>query len=29
VVVLLASGAITWDDLAGHRPAWELLVWLT
>ncbi|KAI8464937.1 MAG: Sodium/sulfate symporter [Monoraphidium minutum] len=29
VVVLLATGAVTWDDLAGHRPAWELLVWLS
>jgi DASS family divalent anion:Na+ symporter len=29
VVVLLASGTLTWDDLASHRPAWDLLVWLS
>ena len=29
VVVLLAAGAVTWEELSGHRPAWDLLVWLS
>lgn len=29
VVVLLISGALTWTDLVTHRPAWDLLVWLS
>ncbi|GBF92341.1 2-oxoglutarate malate translocator [Raphidocelis subcapitata] len=29
VVVLLATGAVGWDELSSHRPAWDLLVWLS
>lgn len=28
VVVLLFSGAMTWDDLVSYKPAWDLLIWL-
>lgn len=28
VVVLLASGALTWDDLLAHKSAWDLFIWL-
>jgi di/tricarboxylate transporter len=27
--VLLLSGAVTWADLAAHRPAWDLMMWLS
>lgn len=23
------GGGVTWDELASHRPAWDLLVWLS
>lgn len=29
VVVLLASGAITWSELLEHKAAWDLLIWLS
>lgn len=29
VVVLVASGAISWTDLSSYRPAWDLLIWLS
>lgn len=28
VVLLLAGGAVTWDELAAARAAWDMLVWL-
>ncbi len=27
--VLLATGVLTWQDLLGHKPAWDTFVWFS